>query len=240
MRIRRSIVMAVPTALLILTTGVQAEEPAAGPRTISVVGRGEVTVEPDLALLLLDVETTARSADEATSSNASKSSAVVQAVKRLLGDDDSLKTTRYDLQPRYGDRKPGSQSPPAIVGYVARNQVQLEVHDLDEIGRIIDAALGAGANRVGNLSFRVEDRNPHVRNALARAGAEARAQAQSIAGALGVKLGEVLAASTSGTPTPIRQDRGFVTMRAEAAAAPPIQAGEIKITATLHVTYSIE
>jgi uncharacterized protein YggE len=239
MRTRSSLAHAIPIALLVFTLGAAAQEPEEQPRTISVIGRGEVTVEPDLAVLSLEVETTGRTAQEATSANAAKSSAVVKAVKRLLGKEDSLKTTRYDLQPRYADRKPGSQVPPAIVGYVSRNQVRLELHELDSAGKIIDAALGAGANRVGNLVFSVEDRNPHVRAALARAGAEARAQAESIAEALGVKLGEVIAASTSGPPAPIRQDRGFVAMRAEAVAA-PIEPGEVKISSTLHVTYAIE
>jgi len=149
-----------------------ADDDAGTPRTISVIGQGEVVAAPDLAILGLSVETTARTADEASRTNASKSSAVVGAIKGLYGKDDSLKTTGYTLQPRYGDRKPGSQTPPAIVGYVARNEVQAEIHDLEAVGKILDAALAAGANRASNLRFLVEDRNPHVRAALARAGAK--------------------------------------------------------------------
>jgi len=230
-------------ATLVLSTvsTVRADDEKRETRTISVVGRGEVTAAPDLAVLTLAVETTASTAEEATSENARKSTAVLDGIKRLTKDGDSLKTTGYNLQPRYGDRKPGSQAPPAIVGYIARNQVRVEIHDLDAVGKVLDAALQGGANRSNTLNFLLEHRNPQIRAALALAGAEARAQAESIAEALGVRLGDVLSASTSAPSAPIRPQQSVMTMRAAAEAMPtPVEAGEVHVEATLHVTYSIE
>ena len=229
---------AVLAALLAAGGVAYAQEAPAERRTISVVGRGEVSAAPDLAAVSVAVETTARTAGQATAANAEKSTRVVQAIRRLLGEDDSLSTTRYDLQPRYAPRKPGGQAPPEITGYVARNEVRAEIHGLDDVGEILDAAMQAGANRASNLSFLIENRDPHIRAALARAGAEARAQAESIAAALGVRLGDVISASTTSTPSPVGSTRRFAAMQAEVAPT-PIEPGEVKISAQLYVTYEI-
>lgn len=229
-------------AIFALSTagGPQAGEGESAMRTISVVGRGEVSAAPDLAALALAVETTARTSEEASQENARRSTAVLEAIRRLTGKDDSLKTTSYSLRPQYGDRKPGSQAPPAIVGYVAHNQVRVELHDLDSVGKVLDAAMEAGANRALNISFTLENRNPKIREALALAGAEAKAQAESIAEALGVRLGEVQTASTTASPTPVRVQQSAMAMRAVEAAVTPVEAGEVSVSATLYVTYSIE
>lgn len=208
-------------------------------RTIVVIGRGEVTVAPDLAVLSAAVETTDPSARVATETNAEKTTRVVEAVKALLGENDSLRTTGFSLQPRYAARRTAG-SPPEISGYVARNQVRIELRNLDAVGPVLDAALEAGANRTSDLRFERKDRSP-MREALALAGAEARAQAESIAAALGVRLGKVLSATTGAAPpqlvhrTPMRAE-----MRAVADVATPIEAGELTLNATLTVTYSIE
>lgn len=239
-RVESRNLLAVSVLLFVCFTAVGvtgAEEPTAQPRSISVVGMGEVSATPDLALLSVAVETTGRTAEEASGANAVKSTQVLAAIKKALEEGDSVKTTRYSLQPQYASHKPGSSDPPQITGYRAGNEVLAEIHDVAAVGSILDAAFAAGANRVSNLSFVVEDRNPYTRAALADAGSEARAQAESIAAALGVGLGRVLTASASAAPRPI-VEKGVAAMRFEAAAT-PLEPGELKISATLYVTYEI-
>lgn len=228
------------TAVLLSIGGMVQAAETEPQRTIAVVGRGEVTVAPDVAVLSVAVETSAATAGQATAENAAKSGKVIEAIRRELGERDSLKTAGYNLQPRYGERKPGAQTVPQIVGYIASNEVRIRTHRIEAVGAILDAALNAGANRTHGLSFTIEDRNPPARLALAAAGAEARAQAESIAAALGVRLGEVLAASTSASGMPVPPTVRMATMRTEAAAPTPIEAGEETVSAILHVTYAIE
>jgi hypothetical protein len=210
------------------------------PRTLSVVGHGEVKASPDLAFVQLAVETTAETAARATSENARRTTAVIDALKKKIGAKDRVTTTGYSLQPQYATRRPGSDAPPEITGYVASNQVRVESRDLAKVGDLIDAAIAAGANRTDLLSFTLENRSPHLREALQEAGAEARAQAESIAEALGVELGEVLNASTAGVspPIPIYKER-MVAMAADSMST-PVEPGEVEVNATLTVTYRIE
>jgi uncharacterized protein YggE len=210
------------------------------PRTLTVMGYGEVKASPDLAFVELAVETTAETAAKATAENARRTTAVIDALKQKIGGKDRVTTTGYSLQPHYANRRPGSDAPPEIAGYVASNRVRVESRDLTKVGDLIDVAIAAGANRTDVLAFTLENRAPHLREALQKAGAEARAQAESIAQALGVKLGEVLNASTAGfsPPVPMYKER-MVAMAADAMST-PVEPGEVEVNATLTVTYRIE
>jgi uncharacterized protein YggE len=213
----------------------------APPRTLTVMGQGEVKASPDLATLELAVETTAENAAKATADNARRTTAVIETLKKKIGEKDRVTTSGYSLQPQDANHRPGSDAPPEITGYVASNRVRVESRALDRVGDLIDAAIGAGANRTDALYFTLENRAPVLREALGKAGAEARAQAESIATALGVKLGEVMTASTTGItpPQPIYKERMMLAMAADAAQT-PVEPGEVEVDATLTVTYRIE
>lgn len=208
-------------------------------RTLAVTGRGEVNANANLALVYFAVETTAESAAAAVEQNAQRSTKVAGALKERLGAEDKLKTLRYSLQPRYDHTKhdPGE---PKILGYIVSNEVQVETHDVDGVGKLIDAAITAGANRVSNLTFTLSDRNEVVLQALEEAGKEAKLQAEAAARALGVTLKRVHSAST--VSPPIFQPRMVESFgrAAMAQASTPVEPGEVAVSAELHVTYEIE
>src|SRR2546425_11013755 len=75
---------------------------------------------------------------------------------------------------------------------------------------------------------------------LEKAGADAHAQAESVARGLGVRLKGVVSATTAGRPVPV-QPRMEAMALGEARAAPtPIEPGEATVSATLQATYAIE
>jgi hypothetical protein len=225
---------------LLAATTAQAEE---GPqqRTISVTGEGEVTATPDLAIISFAVETTAKQARDAVDENARKGAAVAAALKKKLQEKDEISTTRYSLEPMYEQREPRSTVQPAINGYVARNEVRVELHAIDAVGALIDVATEAGANRVSDLQFTLDDRASYLRDALQNAGHEAQQQAKSVAAALGVELKQVVSASTSAPPIvfPRRYESAGMAM-AESRVTTPVEPGEVSVRATLYVTYEIE
>jgi len=230
-------------ALLLIAGGRAAwsQEKTADPRhTIAVTGQGEVKAVPDVVAASFAVETTAARAAEAVDDNAKRSAAVAAALKALLAPEDTVGTTRYTVEPRYEVARPGEPREPRIIGYVARNEVAIESRRIDKVGALIDAAIGAGANRVGSLQFSFSKRGELLRSALEKAGAEARAQAESVAKGLGVHLKGVLSATTSGGPI-VSPRRFEAAMAAEVRTAPtPIEPGEATVSATLQVTYEIE
>ena len=82
------------------------------PRTLTVMGFGEVKASPDLAFIELAVETTAENAGKATTENARRTTAVIDALKKKIGDKDRVTTTGYSLQPQYANRRPGAMRRP--------------------------------------------------------------------------------------------------------------------------------
>ena len=240
-RVRDLALALVPLACLSAPAAHADDRPTPERRTITVTGHGEVTVAPDRATLSVAVETTASGAAEAAKENTRRSTAVSVALQQYTGKDDTLTTTGYSLEPRYDYPKRGETSEPRIVGYLARNQVAVETRHIDGVGELIDAAIRAGANRVESVQFTLSDRTEALRRALLQAGSQARAQADSIAKALGVTLKGVVSATT--TAPPVVQPRFMArAMAAEAAPAPPppIEPGEVTVGTTLIVTYEIE
>lgn len=227
-------------ALLVLGTSALADD-LPPPRTIAVTGEGKVSVPPDLAVVSFGVETTAPNAGAAVADNARKSTALVDAIKQKIGARDTVATTQYSLSPVYEQRDRVSQAPPKITGYVASNMVRVELHDVKAVGALIDAATGAGANRANDLQFTLEERAAAQSDAMARAGADAKRQADAAAAALGVQLGQVLTATTGGGPIvyPKTFARGGMVAMAE-AAPPPVEASDVDVTVTLQVTYEIK
>ena len=152
------------------------------PRTIAVTGQGEVKAPPDLAVISFAVETTAPTAGAAVAENARKSTALADELKRQLGDTGKVSTTRYSVDPVYEQRERGADAaPPRITGYIVRNQVRAETRAIDTVGKLIDAAITAGANSVDGLEFTLKERAAAQNDALQRAGQDARRQADAAA-----------------------------------------------------------
>lgn len=233
----RTTLLLLPLALA-ATTAAQ-DRPVEQRRTIAVTGHGEVKATPDRALLSFAVETTADRAAGAVAENAKRSGAVAAALKSALGADAAISTTHFAIEPRYAQPRPGETREPQITGYVVRNEVRVDRAPTDRVGALIDAATSAGANRIGNLQFTFSKQDELQRTALEQAGADARAQAESVARGLGVRLKSVLSATTGVRAVPVQRFEAMEMAKARSAPT-PIEPGEGTIGATLHVTYEIE
>jgi len=127
-------------------TGGTPETGEAAGRTIDVTGEGAVSAEPDVAYVTVGVRTEAKTARDAQARNAEKAAAVLEAVKALGIADKDLQSCRVGLQPvtSYEER----DRVPRVVGFRAVSTVRVIVRDMDGIGRVVDAAVEAGANEV--------------------------------------------------------------------------------------------
>jgi hypothetical protein len=155
---------------------------------------------------------------------------VIDALKRAGVAAKDLQTQYVSLDPRYDNE--GRE----ILGYNASNSVSAIVRDLAQVGPVIDAGIGAGANNVSGPSLSREDRDKLYREALEKAVADARAKADVLARAAGVTVGAVQSMTESpqgGGPMPI----AFGAMRA--AADTPIETGTTQITAGVRVVFTL-
>jgi uncharacterized protein YggE len=216
-----------PAALALLSVTAQAQTP---PRRAVVVaaGQGTVSVQPDEAKVQFSVVTQAVTAQDAASQNATQVTAVLAALRSVLGPSANLKTLSYSLNPNYSN---GNQ--PILIGYTATNTVQVTLSDLSLIGKVIDTGIQAGANRVQGLQFGLKDDQPTRAQALKLATVQAKAHADAMASGLGLKTGAAISIQEGfATSVPVRVGVAAPT------ATTPVETGSVDVTAT--VTLEVE
>jgi uncharacterized protein YggE len=220
------------------TAGGQQQQQSRGLTRVIVSGDAVVQAQPDTAILTLAVVTQNASASEAQAENASRTEAVVRAVRAAAGAGAEVRTSGYSLQPQFAYKE---GAPPSITSYVARNAVTLTTGDLNRVGRVIDAASAAGANSIDGLSFTLR-RDQRARNeALSSAVVEARAKAQVIADALGGRVARVVEVQESGTVRPVpvyEREVGQIALARQAST--PIESGSLEIRAQVQLVAEIE
>jgi uncharacterized protein YggE len=236
--------------LAVSTRAVQAvpqESPdlAHEPPTLTAWGMAEVAAEPDRAFVSLGA---AAQASEAAAAQREVSEALTRAIAAVRGagiPEEALRTAGISLHPVYSD-VPAARPPegeddaprePRIVGYRASNTLRIRVDDVAQVGAVIDAGIGAGANQLEDLSFELQDDTPQRAEALRAAVANARQKAEALAEAAAVRLGRVQKIEAGGVETfaPV-QHRALASFE----AATPIQPGQVRVRATVTMTWRIE
>ena len=207
-----------------------------GTRMIEVNGNGEVQAAPDLATIEIAIETHAASADHAAGLNGALAEKVRDALMSKLGDKGRLWTGGYSLTPEYTEPREGK---PTVTGYTAENSITVQTGELGVVGPIIDAAIGAGANRISSLNYSLRADSKARSEAIGKAAHDAQTQATALANALGLKLGPVIKASTQSEVRPVPLPRYSQAAMATNVQT-PVAAGEITIPAAVSLTYSIE
>jgi uncharacterized protein len=215
----------------------------AGVVRVVVTGESIVQAQPDTAVLTLAVVTQNASASEAQGENASKTDAVVRAVRAAAGAGAEVRTSGYSLQPQYAYKE---GAPPTITSYIARNAVTVTMGELNRVGAVIDAASRAGANSVDGLSFTLRNDVQARQRALAEATREALSKARTVATTLGagsvVRVVEVQEAGAFRPPIPLPYDReaGNVAMSRQSAAPTPVEPGSLEIRAQVQLVAEVE
>ena len=202
---------------------------------IEVSGTAAVEVATDRAQISFAMETRAQTASEAAGSNADLMDAVFTSLRAggFAGLD--LETFGYSLQPQYST---GASRVRTIAAYAAYNNVRVTIADVDDVGRLIDVATTAGANRVASISFTASDTEPARAQALAEAVRNARAQAEVIAAALGYQLGAPLEIR-GGAQRPVTLIGGLQRAIPAAAAVTPIEAGDQTVSASVTIRFAL-
>lgn len=236
--------LAAAAAVLGLSTDAAAQPqvpPPAPHPSIRVTGTGEVRATPDQAMADFAVETSASNAQEAAAANAQLMERVIAALVRAGVPRERIETRDYNVFPDCDQRPVEQGGEPRIRGYRVMNTVSATTYEIARVGGIIDAALGAGANRVHGVRFGLRDPARYRQQAIADATRRARADAEALASAMGVSLGMIREAATLdvGYGPPVVMARQEMMMDAVAQSAPtPINPGEQIVRATVMIVYA--
>jgi uncharacterized protein YggE len=214
--------------------------PAPPQRTLNVTGTGMVDLTPDVAYINIGVHTEKPTAAEAVAVNTDQTQQVVNALKGFGVDPKDIRTSNFSIWPNAQyDPQTGKQ-----IGttYVVDNTVYVTFRQLDKLGNLLDATVQAGANNVNSIQFDVADKSAAIKQARDEAVKDARSQAQELASAAGVSLGDLQSINFfDNIPGPVVQAYGKGGGGAVAASAPvPINPGQLTLTATVTMTYEIK
>jgi uncharacterized protein len=203
------------------------------PPAISVTGEANMSVPPDQAQIDGGVSTDAKTAREASDANNAAMGKVLLALKGAGIDEKDYQTSRLSLQPQYAPNRTG---PSPVVGYRASNRVTIKVRDITKVANMIDVLVGAGANDIGGIHFVVTQASKLLDEVREQAIADARRKAQIYAKAAGVTLGEPIAISEEGAPTPMFRSKVAAGM----AASAPVAQGEETLSVSVSVSWAIK
>jgi uncharacterized protein YggE len=231
-----------------------------GPQSalLSLTAEGRSDRVPDLAMFSAGVVSHGVTASEALGANSRQMDRVIAALKRSGVADRDIQTSSISLSPRWSNpdadaqriaretRQPyvPSNEPPRIIGYEARNSVQVRVRKLGEMGKIIDTLVGAGANEVNGPSFTLDDQKAALDEARTEAVAVGRERAELYARAAGMRVVRLLSMSEGGGYYPVQQIMVTASRMSAPGAPPPpppppVAVGELSLGVSLSMQFEI-
>ncbi len=208
-------------------------------RTITVTGTGKVNVTPDLAYVTVGVDKRAGTPDAAVADDARVVNKVVAAVTGFGVKKADLQTSGYNFIPYYN--YPSGGGPGTIGGFEVTQTVRVKVEKIGILGKLVAAAVDAGANQVQGVNFDIKDRNSLWQKAMGLAMDDARSKAAAMAGKMGALLGRplnVVVVSSNGSSLPL--GAGNMQMQTAMPSAYPVfnpGTGKVEVQVVVSFAY---
>jgi hypothetical protein len=218
--------------ILISALGALVAAQERGPQTpqaiVRATGEAVVSVRADQTALRLSVVSTGRSAERAGAKNAEKTTEVITRLRELLGQDANIRTVDY------------TSSRNRVDGYVANNTIEVHVPDPAMAGKVIDAAAKYGATVIGGMQPSALNEQNARAEALKQATVRARADAEAMAAALGMRVVRVLSAEiVAAAPAPAQPLLGLMELAKRAILPTPVEAGTEELRVRVSVTVEV-
>ena len=225
-------------ALMLFVSSIAMASPAtnAAP-TLSVDGEGTGIAAPDRATVTIGVTSQASDAGKAQNSNALTTEQVNKAIKALGIEAKDIQTNNYSFHPIY---RTSDNRRHEISGYTVNNSIIVIVRDITKTGKVIDAALNAGANQIHSLDFAASNTQAIRKEALTKAVQDARDKADILAQGLGKRIIGIRNVSESTGYLESRRYDNTLLAASKTAVATTIEPGSLSLTARVHIDYILE
>ena len=118
---------------------------------IQITGQASRSVAPSYAILTLGITSQNTNINAAKSNNDRIMSDLISRLANLGVDKKDIFTSNISINPT-SDYQEGKR---INTGYNVSNHVTVKINNLDNVGKVVDAAVSAGANDINNLSFQM-------------------------------------------------------------------------------------
>lgn len=214
--------------------------------TLTVQGTGVVSMAPDTATITFGVKRIGPDISKSQIEVNEMLGKVIDRLREMGMTDEDIATSSINIYETYSE---DSYSASSIDGdyqqrtiYAVENSVSVTIHDIDHAGSYIDAVFEAGANTFTNIEFSASDSSAQKERAMALAMENARARAQVLADAAGMKVGEVLSITDGGSSNYYYGDDAVMEKAAVdtgAGFANMVFTSDLQISATVTVVYAL-
>ena len=240
--IRKTMLLVLSLAVIsvaLISSAYAANDSATG-NVILAAGTGNVIGTPDRAQVTFSVQTENSDVKAAQADNAVNMNKVIDALVASGITQDALKTTGYNIYPVYEDST--GILTPKVKTYQVTNTLTVTLHDVNKTGDVIDVAVANGVNQATSIQFMLSDEQSRTlrTEALKKAVQQARADADTVAAAMGTVVTGVKSADISGGYSPVvyQNYQNDLSTAAKSVAPTPVQPGEVTVTAQVSVTYT--
>jgi uncharacterized protein len=207
------------------------------PSTVQVSATAEVRAVPDTAMISAGVVTQNPTAKAAMQANATRMSAVMEAIKAAGIDAKDIQTSGINLQPQY---RYAENQPPVVTSYQASNTVNVRIRKIDGIGPVMDALVAKGANQINGPSFMLANEEAALDQARKDAVARARKRADLYAEAAGMRVRRIISISEGGgMQQPMPMMRSMAMEAKQAMADTPVAPGETSLSVTVNMIFEL-
>ncbi|MBI4160270.1 SIMPL domain-containing protein [Candidatus Wolfebacteria bacterium] len=221
-------------------------------RVFTVSAEGKVTAAPDTAQISFSVVTEGREPENVAEENNKKMNRAIAFLKESGVREGDMRTTQYHLASRYSIEPPpiypdGRPVPnarkPILLGYTLTQSVSVKIRNIDKeisrVGEIIGGLPGTGVNQTGEISFIVDDEERYLADARMLAIDKAKAKAEKMAKASGIRMGRIITMGEIMGIVPFYASSYSGLRSAMESSAPSIEPGTRELTVQVSITYEI-
>ena len=213
---------------------------AAAETRIAVNGTGETRISADTAVISLGVSARDRDVLKAQQTVNENIAGIRQA---LLGNgvaEENINTDYMSIYAIYDYNEDVEK----VQAYNASTTLAVKVTDMDSVGKLIDEAFAAGANTLNGISFSASDTDEARDESLKAAVGEARAKAEVLAEASGLKITGIETISEGNVYSYDNSVSNFSAKRMEGTAdtgyGTMVQAAKLIVSVTVSITFTAE
>ena len=222
----------IAAGLVLLSSSCTVNKPEEKVRTITVSGTGIVSLPADQLTVRFLVRTSEWNVNFARDKNAETTTKVIEKIKEAGVAADDITTVDYRITQDNSNSYPGK--------YTVVNYVQVLIRDINNAGNVIDNAVANGANGLTSFAYSASENPNSLREARTLAVQNAQDAASLIAGASGCKVAEVLDIQEGYNPSSYSRSSNSAMLKAIGNSyTTPIEAGNVEITSTVTITFSL-